>query len=56
MTIFQQFINDMAEGFRAMQECRDPFWYLNNHFITPNECLLLERLELHQEGLTNVAG
>ncbi len=55
MTLLKTFIEDFREGFRAMQECRDSFWYLNNHFITPTECLQLEHLEQSQGSLTNVA-
>jgi hypothetical protein len=50
MTLLKTFIEDFREGFRAMQERRDPFWYLQNHFITPTECLRLEQLEQTNGG------
>lgn len=43
MTIFQQFIRDMAEGFRALREPRDAWYYYSRKLITARECLLLER-------------
>lgn len=45
--MLKEFINDFREGLLALQEVRDPFWYLTNHFITPSECLLLERYPEH---------
>ncbi len=53
--MIRQFFQDMAEGLKAMQERRDPFWYLSHHVITATECLQLEHLEQSQGSLTNVA-
>jgi hypothetical protein len=43
MNLLREFWQDMSDSWKAGSPKRDAFWYLNNHHITPSECLWLER-------------
>jgi len=45
MNLLRQFWQDMAEGFRAMAEPRDAWFYYSRRFITASEYIVLQRLE-----------
>jgi len=41
--MYAEFFSDIRVAWEAGSEPRDAFWYLNNHFITAREYLLLEQ-------------
>jgi hypothetical protein len=38
-----ELLSDFKQAWKAGSPKRDAFWYLNNHHITPRECLWLEQ-------------
>jgi hypothetical protein len=50
MTLLKTFIDDFREGFRAMAEPRDAWFYYYRRFITAREYIVLQRLEQANGG------
>ncbi len=45
--MFSEMLSDFVEAWRLGSEVRNPNWYLMRGYITPSECLWLERYPEH---------